>query len=36
MAATRGMSPFLKADSPARASKRHGKPPPMHTSVPSL
>jgi hypothetical protein len=25
MAATRGMNPFLKADSPARAPKRHGQ-----------
>jgi hypothetical protein len=36
MAATRGMNPFLKADSPARAPKRHGKSPPMHTEVPIL
>jgi hypothetical protein len=36
MAATRGMNPFLKADSPARAPKRHEKPPPMHIGVPSL
>jgi hypothetical protein len=36
MAATRGMNPFLKADSPARAPKRHGKSPPMHIGVPNL
>jgi hypothetical protein len=36
MAATRGMNPFLKADSPARAPKRHGKSPPRHTGVPFL
>jgi hypothetical protein len=33
MAATRGMNPSLKADSPAPASKRREKPPPMHTGV---
>jgi hypothetical protein len=35
MAATRGMNPFLKADSPDCAPKRHGKSPPMHTGVPN-
>jgi hypothetical protein len=33
MAATRGMNPYLKADSPDHASKRREKPPPMHTGV---
>jgi hypothetical protein len=33
MAATRGMNPSLKEDSPAPASKRREKPPPMHTGV---
>jgi hypothetical protein len=33
MAATRGMNPSLKADSPAPALKRHEKSPLMHTGV---
>jgi hypothetical protein len=33
MAATRGMNPSLKADSPAPALKRRKKSPPMHTGV---
>jgi hypothetical protein len=33
MAATRGMNPSLKADSPTPASKRREKSPPMHTGV---
>jgi hypothetical protein len=33
MAVTRGMNPSLKADSPAPASKRREKPPPMDTEV---
>jgi hypothetical protein len=33
MAATRGMNPSLKADSPAATSKRREKSPPMHTKV---
>jgi hypothetical protein len=36
MAATRGRNPFLKADSPARAPKRHEKSPPVHTGAPNL
>jgi hypothetical protein len=36
MAATRGMNPFLKVDSPARALKRHEKSPPIHTDAPNL
>jgi hypothetical protein len=35
MAATRGMNPSLKADSPAPALKRREKPPSMHTRYPS-
>jgi hypothetical protein len=33
MAATRGMNPSLKADSPTPASKRRKEPPLMHTGV---
>jgi hypothetical protein len=36
MAATQGMNPSLKADSPAPASKRREKSPPMHTGVSTL
>jgi hypothetical protein len=36
MAATRGMNPFLKADSLACAPRRHGKSPSLHTEVPNL
>jgi hypothetical protein len=36
MAATRGMNPVLKADSPARAPKCHKKSPSMHIGVPNL
>jgi hypothetical protein len=36
MTATRGMNPFLKADSSARTPKGHEKSPPMHNGAPSL
>jgi hypothetical protein len=36
MAATRGMNPSLKTDSPAPASKCREKSPPMHTGVSTL